>query len=79
MCGWNFKEKPIVIHYNGHNHYNAIVPVRSVKGMKIPGTDPRVISSTGYDDSEYEYDEEYGTESEFDMEEILKECYQRLL
>jgi hypothetical protein len=39
-CGWNFKDKPIVIHYNGHNHYNAIVPVRSVKGMKIPDHAP---------------------------------------
>ena len=28
MCGWNYKDKPIIIHYNGHNHYNAIVPIR---------------------------------------------------
>ena len=41
MCGWNFGGEPIYIHYNGHNHYNAIVPIRSIDkflntGAKIP-------------------------------------------
>lgn len=36
MCGWNFSGEPIYIHYNGHNHYNAIVPIRSVEEFLAP-------------------------------------------
>jgi hypothetical protein len=42
MCGWKLPGKPIYIHYNGHNHYNAIVPIRSVEKFMITGaTQPK--------------------------------------